>query len=97
LAALPTYPLDRLSRYEYVLWRHARQLTYTLESLRARKGEPIEFSIPFPRPREKKLNRTDHIHGAYKPDRKIKLACLFTYQINCIPNCACHKAIDHRR
>ena len=36
LTALPTFPLDRLSRYEQTLWRQARQLTFTLESLRRR-------------------------------------------------------------
>ena len=32
LAALPTLPLDRFSRYEHTLWRQARQLVLTLES-----------------------------------------------------------------
>src|SRR3974377_1942158 len=32
LAELPTFPLDRLSRYEHLLWRQARQLVITLES-----------------------------------------------------------------
>ena len=36
LAVLPTFPLDRLSRYEHLLWRQARQLVFTLESLRRR-------------------------------------------------------------
>jgi hypothetical protein len=36
LTALPTFPLDRLSRYEQTLWRQARQITFTLESLRRR-------------------------------------------------------------
>ncbi len=40
LAALPTFPLDRLSRYEYMLWRQARQLVLTLESLRRRRRAP---------------------------------------------------------
>ena len=31
LAAMPTFPLDRLSRYEYLLWRQARQLVSTLD------------------------------------------------------------------
>src|SRR5665811_262240 len=37
LAALPTFALDRLSRYEHLLWRQARQLVFTLESMRRRK------------------------------------------------------------
>jgi hypothetical protein len=32
LTALPTYALDRLSRYEHLLWRQARQIVFTLES-----------------------------------------------------------------
>jgi hypothetical protein len=36
LAALPTFPLDRLSRYEYMLWRQARQIVFTLDSMRRR-------------------------------------------------------------
>ncbi len=47
LAALPTYPLDRLSRYEYMLWRQARQLALTLESLRRRKRERRRSVFPF--------------------------------------------------
>jgi hypothetical protein len=48
LAALPTFPLDRLSRYEYMLWRQARQLVCTLESLRRRKQRPSRrSSFPF--------------------------------------------------
>jgi hypothetical protein len=37
LAALPTFPQDRLSRYEHTLWRQARQLVLTLESIRRRR------------------------------------------------------------
>jgi hypothetical protein len=33
LSNLPTYPLDRLSRYEATLWRQARQLLFTLQRL----------------------------------------------------------------
>jgi hypothetical protein len=33
LAGLPTYPLDWLSRYEYMLWRQANQIMFMLESL----------------------------------------------------------------
>lgn len=48
LAALPTFPLDRLSRYEYLLWRQARQIISTLELLRWRKREPRRIRFPFP-------------------------------------------------
>jgi hypothetical protein len=47
LTELPTFPLDRLSRYEHLLWRQARQLVFTLESLRRRKRAPIRSSFPF--------------------------------------------------
>ena len=47
LAALPTFPLDRLSRYEHLLWRQARQIVFTLESLRRRKPQPSRSTFPF--------------------------------------------------
>jgi hypothetical protein len=47
LAALPTFPLDRLSRYEYALWRQARQIVFTLELLRRRKRVPSRPAFPF--------------------------------------------------
>jgi hypothetical protein len=47
LAALPTFALDRLSRYEHLLWRQARQIMFTLESLRRRKRPPSRSSFPF--------------------------------------------------
>jgi hypothetical protein len=37
LANLPTYPLDRLSRYEATLWRQACQILFTLRCLDQRK------------------------------------------------------------
>ena len=37
LTSLPTYPLDRLSRYEAALWRQARQIMFTLQCLDRRK------------------------------------------------------------
>jgi hypothetical protein len=42
-----TSALDRLSRYEYMLWRQARQIVFTLESLRRRKRAPIRSTFPF--------------------------------------------------
>src|SRR5664280_1784456 len=47
LADLPTSALDRLSRYEHMLWRQARQIISTLESLRRRKREPSRSTFPF--------------------------------------------------
>jgi hypothetical protein len=47
LAALPTFALDRLSRYEHLLWRQARQLVFTLESLRRRKRQSSRSNFPF--------------------------------------------------
>ena len=43
----PTFALDRLSRYEHTLWRQARQLVFTLESLRQRTRRPSRFSFLF--------------------------------------------------
>src|SRR3974390_63416 len=50
LAAQATFPLDRLSRYEHTLWRQARQLVFTLESLRRRQHAPQRFRFPFRSP-----------------------------------------------
>ena len=47
LAELPTFPLDRLSRYEHLLWRQARQLVITIESLRRYKQPPRRSTFPF--------------------------------------------------
>jgi hypothetical protein len=47
LAALPTFALDRLCRYEAVLWRQARQIVFTLDSLRRRKRERNRPTFPF--------------------------------------------------
>jgi hypothetical protein len=47
LAELPNSPLDRLSRYEHMLWRQARQILFTLESLMRRKREQSRSSFPF--------------------------------------------------
>jgi hypothetical protein len=47
LADLPTGALDRLCRYEHMLWRQARQIVFTLESLRRRKRQPIRSAFPF--------------------------------------------------
>jgi hypothetical protein len=47
LADLPTGAMDRLSRYEHMLWRQARQIVFTLESLRRRKRAPIRSTFPF--------------------------------------------------
>src|SRR4051812_26855045 len=37
LAKLPSYPLDRLSRYEALLWRQARQIVFLLDTLGRRR------------------------------------------------------------
>jgi hypothetical protein len=47
LAEMPTFALDRLSRYEHLLWRQARQIVLTLESLRRRKPLPSRATFPF--------------------------------------------------
>jgi hypothetical protein len=47
LADLPTFALDRLSRYEHMLWRQARQIVFTLESLRRRRRQASRSTFPF--------------------------------------------------
>ena len=47
LAALPTFPLDRLSRYECTLWRQARQIVFTLHSSRRRSRSQQRFPFSF--------------------------------------------------
>jgi hypothetical protein len=47
LAELPSFPLDRLSRYEHLIWRQARQLVFTLESLRRRRSHQSHSTFPF--------------------------------------------------
>jgi hypothetical protein len=47
LADLPTGALDRLCRYEHMLWRQARQIVFTLQSLRHRKRQPSRSAFPF--------------------------------------------------
>ena len=47
LANLPSYALDRLSRYEATLWRQAGQILFALDALDRRKPQ---HRIPFFRP-----------------------------------------------
>src|SRR5262249_44171481 len=47
LADLPSSALDRLSRYEHMLWWQARQIVFTLDSLRRRKRLPSRSIFPF--------------------------------------------------
>jgi hypothetical protein len=47
LADLASFPLDRLSRYEHLLWRQAKQIMFTLETLRRRRSSPRRSSFPF--------------------------------------------------
>jgi hypothetical protein len=55
----PTSALDRLSRYEYMLWRQTRQIVFTLESLRRQQAsaEPFNLSILVPATRARPLVR----------------------------------------
>ena len=47
LADLPKCAHVRLGRYEQMLWRQARQLVLTLDTLRRRKRQPHRPSFPF--------------------------------------------------
>jgi hypothetical protein len=44
LANLPSYPLDRLSRYEYTLWRQVAQILIALDNLNRRKPQERKYS-----------------------------------------------------
>src|SRR5262245_29285853 len=48
ISAMPSFPLDRLNRYETSLRRQARQIIFTIEFLRRHKREPKRISFPFP-------------------------------------------------
>jgi len=45
LANLPTYPLDRLSRYEAALWRQAGQTIFALQALHRRTSLEMRRSV----------------------------------------------------
>jgi hypothetical protein len=47
LMAPPTFPLDRLSRYEHTLWRQARQIIVTLEAFGIRGQQSNRLRFPF--------------------------------------------------
>jgi hypothetical protein len=47
LANLPSYPLDRLTRYEAVLWRQAAQILYALDALKRHKQAWRRHRYPF--------------------------------------------------
>lgn len=51
LANQPNYALDRLSRYEYALWRQVAQILFALDNLNRRKPQERKRS-PFDNPRE---------------------------------------------
>ena len=55
LANLPNYALDRLSRYEYSLWRQVAQILFALDNLNRRK------------PQERTSSRFDHWQKASSP------------------------------
>jgi hypothetical protein len=59
LSELPTFPLDRLSRYEHLLWRQARQIVFTLESLRRRNRGSSRSTFPFSFRRRESGNSSD--------------------------------------
>jgi len=47
LVNLPTFPLDRLSRYEAVLWRQAGQILFALSALNRRKAGAGSIRRPY--------------------------------------------------
>jgi hypothetical protein len=57
LANLPSYPLDRLSRYEAALWRQACQTIFAMTALQRRK--PWEAGRRFRPAREPSITDID--------------------------------------
>ena len=58
LADMPTGALDRLSRYEHMLWRQPRQIVFALDLLRPQAtAEPLSLSIFIPAARARRLVR----------------------------------------
>ena len=55
LANLPNYALDRLSRYEYTLWRQVAQILFALDNLNRRK------------PQERRSSRFDYRQVRFSP------------------------------
>src|SRR5262245_41997555 len=47
LTEMPTCPMSRLNRYEYILWRQARQIVITLKSLRSSQRGQRHKGRPF--------------------------------------------------
>src|SRR5262245_1419009 len=48
LTEMPTCPMSQLNRYEYILWRQARQIIMTLKSLRSSpRNQPHHHRINF--------------------------------------------------
>jgi hypothetical protein len=60
LANLPSYPLDRLSRYEATLWRQAGQILFALDALDRRK--------PQDRGRRFRIGRRQHLPADGRDD-----------------------------
>jgi hypothetical protein len=60
LANLPSYPLDRLGRYEAILWRQAGQILFTLDALDRRK--------PQERARRFRMGSRQHLPGDRRDD-----------------------------
>jgi hypothetical protein len=52
LANLPSYVLDRLSRYEATLWRQAGQILFALDALQRRKPQERWSRFPISRRRD---------------------------------------------
>jgi hypothetical protein len=60
LANLPSYPLDRLSRYEAVLWRQAGQILFALDALDRRKPRDRVRRFHLGRRQDLPADRHDH-------------------------------------
>ena len=64
LANLPSYPIDRLSRYEYALWRQVAQILFALDNLNRRKPQERRSSLV----RGSAIHRPDEDDHRYHDD-----------------------------
>ena len=76
LANLPSYPLDRLSRYEAILWRQAGQILFALDALDRRKPQERGRRVRIGRRRELPADGRDDYWPAAKLPRRSKCLML---------------------
>jgi hypothetical protein len=79
LANLPSFALDRLSRYETTLWRQAGRILFALDTLDRRKPQERDAIVMLAAHRDSRISRM--------PPRSIKEATRSPQEINSTKNC----------